>query len=128
MPSDFESQFRCPNCGHATDLDGFDVGGADPGNLFCTQCSFEHPMWSSSVEPEVFASPEKAHLRIPLSPIDKPAQVAFKVLSLCRASHRAKNGGLMILPRLSSDSRLVLVQECYDEDILNDLKKQAVYL
>ncbi|HYF34699.1 MAG TPA: hypothetical protein VD994_05360 [Prosthecobacter sp.] len=37
-------KFRCPNCGHVGDLDGFDVLGADWGNLFCPDCHFEHPM------------------------------------------------------------------------------------
>jgi hypothetical protein len=31
----------CPQCGHADDLDGFDVLGACDCNLFCQQCHAE---------------------------------------------------------------------------------------
>ncbi len=29
---------NCPNCGKVSDVDGFDVLGADEGCLFCTDC------------------------------------------------------------------------------------------
>jgi hypothetical protein len=28
----------CPDCGHKDSIQGFDVVGADPGHVFCTQC------------------------------------------------------------------------------------------
>ena len=31
----------CPVCGHADWRDGFDVGGADQGNVFCNACTAE---------------------------------------------------------------------------------------
>jgi hypothetical protein len=33
--------YRCNKCFHITHEDGYDVGGADPGNLFCNQCGHE---------------------------------------------------------------------------------------
>lgn len=33
--------FKCPQCGKEEDFDGCDVGGADPGCLFCTNCHCE---------------------------------------------------------------------------------------
>ena len=36
-----EELLRCYLCGHAAPLDGYDVMGADPGNLFCNDCGGE---------------------------------------------------------------------------------------
>ena len=40
-PRDVEEWFACPECGQATELDAFEVGGADEGNVFCNSCSAE---------------------------------------------------------------------------------------
>lgn len=39
-----ETLYRCPQCGNVDDLQGFDVLGADDGNLFCIKCHLENPM------------------------------------------------------------------------------------
>jgi len=42
---------QCPKCGHVEDIQGYDVLGADPGNLFCNQCNFEGVMIDVPTEP-----------------------------------------------------------------------------
>lgn len=34
-------EFSCPDCGETGTIWDFDVGGADPGHVFCNQCN-EH--------------------------------------------------------------------------------------
>jgi hypothetical protein len=43
MPTDIllDEWFACPGCGHADTLDGYGVGGADEGNVFCSGCTAE---------------------------------------------------------------------------------------
>ena len=45
---------QCPQCGYVDNRDGFDVLGADEGNLFCNQCH-------SEIKPIDVDSPKQAH-------------------------------------------------------------------
>lgn len=36
--TDATALFACRGCFHITDEENYDVGGADPGKLFCNQC------------------------------------------------------------------------------------------
>ncbi len=38
---DQEELVTCPRCGKQDVMDGFDVGGADTGCIFCTACHAE---------------------------------------------------------------------------------------
>lgn len=51
--------FRCPGCGYESDLDGFDVIGADEGNLFCPQCHLEDEMLRVEGDGEVIEQKKK---------------------------------------------------------------------
>ncbi len=40
-PFEDDTLLRCPECGHADILDGFDSLGADPDCVFCNNCGEE---------------------------------------------------------------------------------------
>ena len=48
-----EMLFECPECGYRAHLYGFDVCGAEDGELACPQCNLIDPMIELSAPPSV---------------------------------------------------------------------------